>query len=164
MSDHDQRFKLLIQAFFAEFLALFFQVWAERLDAANVTWLDKEVFPDPPQGRRNVLDLVGQVRTRQAVAAQRAGEPEHWLALLHIEIESPDKATPQRPRMFDAYAYLRAKHQMPVLPIGVFLKVGLEGIGIDVHEEHFWELQTVRFQISLRRSARTRRDTVRTGR
>jgi hypothetical protein len=35
---------------------------------------------------------------------------------------------------------------MPVLPIALFLKVGLDGIGVDVYEEHFWELRPVRFE------------------
>ena len=139
--DHDQRFKILIQVFFQEFLLLFFRTWAERLDAAAVEWLDKEVFPDPPEGHRQVLDLVGKLRTRQAVPGQRTGEPDQWLALVHIEIESPDKATPLRPRMFDAYVQLRRKHGLPVLPIALYLRVGLDGVGIDVYEEHFWEFR-----------------------
>jgi hypothetical protein len=40
------------------------------------------------------LDLVGKLPTRQSLAGQRPGEPDQWLALIHIEIESPDKATP----------------------------------------------------------------------
>jgi hypothetical protein len=47
--DHDQRFKTLIQIFFQEFLLLFFNSWAERLDATAVEWLDKEVFVDPSE-------------------------------------------------------------------------------------------------------------------
>jgi hypothetical protein len=34
--DHDQRFKTLIQVFFADFLQLFFKEWSERLDASVV--------------------------------------------------------------------------------------------------------------------------------
>ena len=146
MSDHDQRFKMLIQVFFADFLRLFFRPWAERLDCSAVEWLDKEVFPDPPEGSRRALDLVAKVATRQEVPAQRPGETDHWLALVHIEIEAPDKVTPLRPRMFHYYAHLREKHGLPVLPIGLYLKVGLEGIGTDVYEEHFWELRPVRFE------------------
>src|SRR5260370_5884545 len=67
--DHDQRFKTLIQLFFQEFLLLFFKSWAERLDAAAVEWLDKEVFPDPPEGQRQILDLVGKLPTRRGVQA-----------------------------------------------------------------------------------------------
>lgn len=144
--DHDQRFKTLIQTFFQEFLFLFFRDWAERLDAAAVEWLDKEIFPEPPEGPRRTLDLVGKLPTRQAVAGQRPGEAEQWLALVHIEIESPDTAAPLRPRMFDAYVDLRRRHRLPVLPIGLFLRVGLDGTGVDAYEEHFWELRPVRFE------------------
>jgi hypothetical protein len=38
-TDHDQRFKTLIQAFFPQFMALFFPRWAERLNAETVEWL-----------------------------------------------------------------------------------------------------------------------------
>jgi hypothetical protein len=145
-TDHDQRFKTLIQTFFPQFLALFFPRWAERLDAAAVEWLMQEVFPDPPQGPRRVLDLAGKVPTRQAVAGQRPGEPDHWLALLHVEIESPDKSTLLKPRLFRSYVHLRDKYELPVLPIALYLHVGLEGVGVDVYEERFWELELVRFQ------------------
>ena len=146
MSDHDQRFKTLIQEFFADFLALFFVEWAERLDCAAVEWLHQEVFPNPPEGTRRVLDLVGKLPTRQAVPGQRSGEKASWLALVHIEIESPDTAAPLRSRLFHSYVNLRDKYTLPVLPIAIFLRVGLDGIGIDVYEEHFWELQTLKFQ------------------
>ena len=48
--------------------------------------------------------------------------------------------------MFRSYVHLRDKHGLPVLPIGLYLRVGLQGIGIDVYEEHFWELRPVRFE------------------
>lgn len=146
MQDHDQRFKNLIREFFAEFLELFFADWAARLDCAKVEWLDKEVFPDPPEGMRSILDLVGKLPAREPTPGADAEKPETWLALVHIEIESPDKAASLRPRMFEYYVHLRVRHRLPVLPIGLYLKVGLNGIGIEVHEERFWELETVRFQ------------------
>jgi hypothetical protein len=145
-SDHDQRFKILIQSFFPEFLALFFPQWAERLDARAVEWLMQEVFPDPPQGPRRVLDLAGKMPTRQVVPGQRPGEPNHWLALLHLEIESPDKSTLIKPRLFHSFVHLRDKYELPVLPIALYLHVGLEGVGVDVYVERFWELEVVRFQ------------------
>lgn len=144
MHDHDQRFKTLIREFFAEFLELFFADWAARFDCTRVEWLDKEVFPDPPEGIRNILDLVAKLPTKEQIG--QPVDPETLLALVHIEIESPDKVAPLRPRMFRSYVYLRDQYQLPVLPIGLYLKVGLDGIGIDVYEESFWELQTVRFQ------------------
>lgn len=144
--DHDQRFKNLIQTFFVEFLLLFFRTWAERLDAAGVEWLDKEVFPEPPEGQRRILDLVGKLPTRQPVPGLRPGEADHWLALVHIEIESPDKVTPLRPRICDAYFNLRRKHGLPVLPLAIYLRVGLDGLGVDVYEERFWELRPLHFE------------------
>jgi hypothetical protein len=39
----------------------------------------------------------------------------------------------------------RRRHDLPVLPIGLYLRVGLEGIGWDSYEERFWEHQLVRF-------------------
>jgi hypothetical protein len=146
MQDHDQRFKTLIKEFFAEFLLLFFSVWAERLDCAKVEWIDKEVFPDPPEGSRNVLDLVGKLPSLREIPGQHPGEKPSWLALMHIEIESPDKATPTRWRMHTRYTFLRETYGLPVLPIVLFLQVGLEGIGIDVYTESFWELDTLKFK------------------
>ena len=100
MADHDQRFKNLLRAFFREFLLLFFPEWAARFDWSEVEWLDQEVFLDPPQGERRYLDLLAKLRTLEPVTGQRAGEADAELALIHVEIESPDKVRPLRPRMF----------------------------------------------------------------
>jgi Domain of unknown function (DUF4351) len=48
--------------------------------------------------------------------------------------------------MFRSCVYLRDQYKLPVLPIGLYLKVGFDGIGIDVYLETLWELETVRFQ------------------
>jgi hypothetical protein len=142
--DHDQRFKTLIQEFFADFMSLFFAKWAERLDCAAAEWLPQEVFPDPPDGPRRVLDLVAQLPTRKPILSGPEGDK--WLALVHIEIESPDRAAPLRARMHRYHGDLRDKYGIPVLPIGIFLRVGLDGVGIDSYTDTFWELEVVRFQ------------------
>lgn len=144
--DHDQRFKELLKLFFADFFRLFLTAWAARFDFTQVTWLDKEVFPDPPQGERNILDLVAQVPTREAVPAARPGMPEAWLALLHVEIESGETTVPMPARMFDYYVVLRRDYGLPVLPVVLFLHVGKQGIGLDVYEERFWEWCPLRFE------------------
>jgi hypothetical protein len=144
--DHDQRFKTLLREFFAEFLRLFFAAWADRFDLSRVDWLDKEVFPDPPQGERRVLDRVAKLATRAPVPGQRAGELDLWLALVHIEIESADSVEALRSRFHEYYEQLRRQHHLPVLPIGLFLRVGLEGIGVDVFIESFWEFEVLRFR------------------
>src|SRR5437016_14186823 len=87
MADHDQRFKTLLREFFADFFYLFFAAWADRFDFSQIEWLDKEVFPEPPQGKRRFLDLVAKIATRQVVPGQRPGQQDSWIALIHVEIE-----------------------------------------------------------------------------
>ncbi len=69
-----------------------------------------------------------------------------WLALIHVEIEHEDTVQPLRPRMYQYYEQLRRQYRLPVLPIGLYLGVGLSGIGIDVYEEHFGPLRVLQFQ------------------
>jgi Domain of unknown function (DUF4351) len=146
MADHDQRFKNLLQEFFADFVQLFFPEWADRFDFSKLEWLNAEAFSDPPQGERRYLDLVAKLPTRQVVPAMRPGEEDAWIAVLHVEIEWPDGVAPARPRLFDYYWMLRARHHCPVLPIGLYLRVGLDGVGWDVFEEFFWERRLVHFE------------------
>ena len=48
--------------------------------------------------------------------------------------------------MFDSYAHLRRTYRLPVLPLALFLRVGRDGIGVDVYEERFWEFELLRFR------------------
>ena len=139
--DHDQRFKTLIREFFADFLRLFFAVWAERFDLEKVEWLDKEVLPNPPEGSRHLLDLVAKLHAKRPVDE----DGENLLALIHIEIEAPDRTTELKPRLPSYYVHLRDEHQLPVLPIVIYLKVKQDGIGVDVVSEKFWELEVLKF-------------------
>jgi len=137
--DHDQRFKAILREFFADFLNLFFAKWAERLDLSRVEWLEQELMPDPPDGERHIVDLIAKLPTLEPVGGE-------CLALVHVEIESPDRTTLLKPRLPRYYAYLRERHGLPVLPIVVYLKVGLEGIGEDTVVEKFWELEVNTFR------------------
>jgi hypothetical protein len=47
--------------------------------------------------------------------------------------------------MLHYYEPLRRQHDLPVLPIAVYLRVGLDGIGWESYEEHFWGHRLVRF-------------------
>jgi hypothetical protein len=49
--DHDQRLKVMLKEFIEQFFLCFFADWAQRFDFGDVTWLDKELFLAPPQGR-----------------------------------------------------------------------------------------------------------------
>jgi hypothetical protein len=48
--------------------------------------------------------------------------------------------------MFSLYEQLRRRHGLPVLPIALYLRVGLDGIGWDVHEEWYWDHRLVAFE------------------
>ncbi len=123
-TDHDQLFKEVIREFFPDFLRLFFPDQAARFDLSQVHWLDKELFADPPDGPRHLLDLVAEL------TLLGGGVGDTSLALIHIEIESAESVTDIERRLPDYYFYLRRTSQKPVLPLVVFLKVGLDGIGI----------------------------------
>jgi hypothetical protein len=144
-SDHDQRLKVLLKEFFEAFFTGFFPNWAGRFEFADIDWLDKELFLAPPQGERRQLDLVARLRLRPGAPPPREGMAD-LVALVHVELESRESAAALRPRMFDYYVQLRRDTGLPVLPIALFLRVGLDGIGWDAYEEHFWEHRVVRFE------------------
>ncbi|HYT88491.1 MAG TPA: hypothetical protein VEL76_07265 [Gemmataceae bacterium] len=124
--DHDQRLKVLLKEFFEQFFLCFFPVWAARFDFSFIDWLDKEVFLGPPQGEKRQLDLVARLRLKAAAPPPQAGMTE-LVALVHVEIETRKSSTALQPRMFEYYVQLRRDLGLPVLPIGLFLRVGLEG-------------------------------------
>jgi hypothetical protein len=121
--DHDQLFKSVIREFFPELLTLFFPAQAVKYDLPAVTWLNPEVFADPPDGPRHVLDLVAELPKRNAAG-------DSVLALVHVEIESADSVTDIERRLPAYYFHLRRTRQKPVLPLVLFLKVGLDGLGV----------------------------------
>ncbi len=68
------------------------------------------------------------------------------MALIHIEIEGEDRVAELRADMYHCYEVLRRSHRRPVLPLALYLRVGREGRGTEVYEEHFWEYRAVRFE------------------
>lgn len=80
---HDQLFKQLLRAFFADFLRLFDPETAAALNLNTLDFRDTEAFTDLPQGERRTADLVVQVQTV-------AGAPR--LVLIHVEIQRERKA------------------------------------------------------------------------
>ena len=143
--DHDQRLKVLLKEFFEAFFLCFFPDWAARFEFTDIDWLDKELFLAPPQGEKRQLDLVARLKLRPGAPPPRAGLTD-LVALVHVEVESRASTVVFRPRMFDYYVQLRRDTGLPVLPIALFLRVGMEGKGWDVYEEHFWERRIVRFE------------------
>ena len=66
--------------------------------------------------------------------------------MIHIEIDARDTVVVLRPRMFDYYELLRRQYGLPVLPIALYLRVGLDGIGWDVYEEKYWDRRLLAFE------------------
>ena len=118
MADHDQRFKSLLKAFFAEFFQVFFPAWADRFDFAHVDWLEQEVFTDPPQGTcRPRPGRPSAIAPAYPPPATAPDEPaDRLLTLIHVEIESQDTVAPLRPRMLSYYEQLRRRHGLPSCP------------------------------------------------
>ena len=145
MAEHDQRFKTLIREFFAELLALFFARWAAMLDFTRMEWLDKELLPDPPSGQGFYADLVVRVGSRELIPALRPEEKASDNVLVHLEVEAEDRVTGVRGRAYDYHKYLRDRYHVPVLTGALYLRVGLEGLGIDAYEEEVLGDEQVRF-------------------
>jgi hypothetical protein len=143
--DHDQRLKVLLKEFFVQFFVCFFPAWTARFGFSDLSWLDKEVFLAPPQGEKRQFDLVARLRIRPETPPPQPALDE-LLCLVHVEVESRESVQAFRPRMFEYYVQLRRDNQLPVLPVGLFLRVGLDGIGWDAYEEHFWEHRLLRFK------------------
>lgn len=141
---HDQRFKTLIRVFFKQFMELFCEDWMDLLDLTDLTWLEQEISTDPVSGPRQVLDLVVRVRTREKLSPWHDSETDEFPLAILIEIESPDRTTSIRERMPTYTWNLRTKLGIPVLPIVVFQNVGLEGIGVLVHERKIRDLTAER--------------------
>lgn len=145
MANHDQRFKNLLEAFLAEFLRLILgDEAARRYDCTKAEWLPQEVYPDPPQGQRLVIDAVVKVPVAAAVDAQQERQPEPWVVLIHAEIESEDSVAPLR--VYDYRHELRRKYNLPVLSLGVYLNVALDGLGWDSYVETYAEQEILRFR------------------
>jgi len=136
---------VLLKEFFEAFFLCFFPAWAARFEFIDIDWLDKEIFLAPPQGEKRQLDLVARLRLRPGAPPPRTGVTD-LVALVHVELESRASTLAFRPRMFEYYVQLRRDTGLPVLPIALFLRVGLDGIGWDAYEEHFWEQRIVRFE------------------
>jgi hypothetical protein len=123
---------------FREFLELFYPDVAARLDFSRVTFLDKEMFTDVPEGSQRELDLVAEVYTLD-------GEPE--LVYLHLEVEAERRRTFPH-RMFEYYALLRLRRKSPVFPVVVYLSPGAGGLTQETYTETLFgrEILTFRYE------------------
>lgn len=139
--DHDAQFKSLLQAFLPDFMRLAVPMWADRFDYRGVTWLDKEQFPDALRGRRREVDLLAQLKVREPIRASgatAAARQDRYLVLVHVEVDARRSMPDLRARMHAYGTHLQARFDLPLLPIALLLKVGLDGIGWDEHRVEVW--------------------------
>jgi len=144
--EHDQRFKVLLQEFLREFLALFFPELVPHLDLGRVTWLHQELYHSAPEGTTHTIDLLARVPLLPSAASLGPEAPKFDAILLHVEIESDDTVQPFRKRMYDYFHFLTEEHGLCVLPIAVYLRVGLEGRGKDIYEVRVLDRTPLHFE------------------
>jgi hypothetical protein len=133
---HDQLFKSFLRAFFREFLELFCPEAASRLDFGTLRFLDKELFTDFPEGSMREADVVAEIRTHD-------GKPE--LILVHIEVQLRSKRDFGR-RMYQYYALLWLRYQIPIYPVAVILKGGGVGLTEEQYVTELFGFEQLRFQ------------------
>jgi hypothetical protein len=114
MTSHDQLWKDLFRTFFPDLLFLLDSDLATRLvgnlGPGGITFLDKEVFHDLPEGQRREVDLLAEIHDRAGGRKSR----------VHVEIEqSFGGEIARRVARYSHYLYLR--HPGPVISIVVFL-------------------------------------------
>ena len=106
--DHDALFKLLLTAFFREFLALFVPELALELSAEPLIFLDKESFSALLEPDRREADLVVQTQLGAHAAT----------LLIHLEHQAQVDAQLDR-RMFRYFARLYDRYDTPIYPIAL---------------------------------------------
>lgn len=107
--NHDRLFKELLTTFFVEFIELFLPEVAAYLDKDSLVALDKEVFTDVTAGEQYETDILMQAKYSE----------QDSFFLIHVENQSYAQSSFPR-RMFDYFAALHSKYDLPVYPIAVF--------------------------------------------
>jgi len=107
--DHDQRFKVLLETFFFEFLELFFPKLAASIEPDSIEFLQQEVFASLMDGSEYHADIV--------VKARFKGTP----TFLIVHTEHQSTVSREFPRRFFRYfSLLMEKYDWPVYPIVIY--------------------------------------------
>ena len=138
MTSHDQLWKDLFRTFFPDLLFLLDSDLAARLvgnlGPGGITFLDKEVFHDLPEGERREVDLLAEIPDRADGRKFR----------VHVEIEqSFGGEIGRRVARYSHHLYLR--HPGPVVSIVVFLHGGPAGALWTDYIERAFEREIHRF-------------------
>jgi len=132
----DQLFKEVVREFFQEFVTLFLPDVASQLDFSQVTFPNKEMFTDFPDGAQRNADLLAEVYTKD-------GEPE--FLLFHTEVQATRRS--EFPyRMWEYYALLRLRHKRRVFPVVIYLAPGTGGVTQERYREELFGRTLLQFE------------------
>jgi predicted transposase YdaD len=109
MIDHDRLFKELISTFFWEFLELFTPKVLEYIEKDSLVFLPEEVLTDVTSGEKRRIDLLAKVKF----------QGKDTCFLIHLENQAYYQPEFNR-RMFNYFARLQEKYQLPIYPVVVF--------------------------------------------
>ncbi len=129
MTRHDQLFKNAVEEFLGDLVRLVSPAIASHLRLEAPRPLPQEVFTDLPEGRSRQVDVAATVESIE-------GEPE--IVLVHVEIEARARRT-MGPRMRRYAMQLELRHDLPVLPIAVYLKGGPAGVVKERVTRRLWD-------------------------
>lgn len=135
MINHDRLFKELISTFFIDFLDLFLPGVISYVDTRSLEFLDKELFDDITSSDRREVDLLAKLRFKGRDA----------FFLVHLE----NQAQPQPnygKRMFEYFARLHEKHDLPVYPIALFTYDAPQAEQLDFYQVAFPDRMVLDFR------------------
>lgn len=108
MIDHDQLFKELLRACFAEFIKAFLPEVYVYLDTRSLEFIEQESVDETTQHEKLAVDIL--------VKARFKGELTCFL--IHVEAQASKKHWSGR-RMFTYFAAQSNKHELPLYPIAL---------------------------------------------
>jgi hypothetical protein len=99
---------------------------------------DTRNLSDPPKGPRRAVDILAKIPTFEPLVIDPDEPPaDACVGLVHLEIEGWDSISVMRKRMCDYRHYLSRKFKLPVLPLCIYMHVGMQGLGWDEYTETF---------------------------
>ena len=133
---HDQLFKEFLHTFMQEFMQIFYPEVARHLKFETIEFLSTELFTDFPEGAVREVDVIGRLETHQ-------GSPE--LILIHVEVQARPEAN-FGARMFQYYALLAHRFQLPIFPVVVHIRGGPGGRTEEVHRVSLFDQEQLVFR------------------
>ncbi|MDX2044110.1 MAG: DUF4351 domain-containing protein [Acidobacteriota bacterium] len=109
MIDHDQLFKELLRACFAEFIKAFLPDVYTYLDTRSVEFIEQESADETTQHEKLAVDILVKARFKGRLTC----------FLIHVEAQASKKRWSGR-RMFIYFAAQSNKHDLPLYPIALF--------------------------------------------